>query len=111
MNGGSVVAGAHSPTPILSLTWKEGQCVLNTHNTSVAQDLLPGILPSPSLLSQSPEGHSKAAWMSHAASYLAAISRISQIVLAPVQVPMQPNTAAACLGELTMVRFLPSGNS
>lgn len=73
----------------------------NTHNISMAQDLPPRIQPS------SPEGHSKATRMNQTASHLAAISRITQITLAPVQVPMQPNTAVACLGELTMGRFHP----
>lgn len=41
VNWGSVEAGAHSPTFLPLLTWKEGQCVLNTHNTSRIQDLLP----------------------------------------------------------------------
>lgn len=90
VNWGSMVVGAHSPTPPLSLIWKEGWCVLNTNNTSVAQDLPPCTQPSTPLPSYSPEGHSKATWMSHAASCLAAISRITRIALAPVQVPMQP---------------------
>lgn len=53
----SMVTGTH----FLSLTWKEGQCVLNT---LVAQDLFLH-QPSPPLPSYSPQGHSKATWMNH----------------------------------------------